>query len=117
MDNFRVDVTSEGLSQFTLAMELIFRHECVGYRIDKNVIHLYWADSDKAIKLPYKYNVQQTINFVWGWLEVNPPTGKQPDHDGDNGKGFRLFNESWGHADGTWQAFASIEPIWAMYGK
>lgn len=62
-------------------------------------------------------DLDETINFVWGWLEKTSPLTSEPDHDGDNGKGFFIFNESWGHVFGEWQAFIAIEPIWAMYGK
>lgn len=62
-------------------------------------------------------NVEKVTEFAWGCLESNKPTAKEPDHDGDNDKGFRLFTESWGQVFGEYQAFVAIEPIWAMYGK
>lgn len=43
--------------------------------------------------------------------------GRQPDHDGDNEKGWRLYNETWGMVGGDHSAFAAVEPAWAMYGK
>jgi len=51
-------------------------------------------------------------SFFIIWMKIK----LQPDHDGDNYKGFRLENDFWGQIDGC-EAFLSIEPIWAMYGK
>ena len=118
MDNRKIDLHLEGKEDFELAMKLAMDVTMTeGYRIDKGMLILYKADSDRAIKLPYKMGVHETINFVWGWLQQNPPQEKEPDHDGHNGRGFRIFNESWGQVGGEWQAFIAIKPIWAMYGK
>lgn len=54
--------------------------------------------------------------IVVEWLKAQN-YGKEPDHDGDNHKGWRIYNESWGHVVGRWQAFCAIEPEWMMYGK
>lgn len=66
---------------------------------------------------PYAMNKDQATAFAWGWIEANKPKGGQPDHDGDNDKGWHIFVDGWGHADSRWQGFCSIEIIWAMYGK
>lgn len=118
MDNRHIDVSLAGKADFELAMKLaVSNHKTIGYRIAENTMILYWTMSDKAAPLPYEMGAEETINFVWGWLQKNPPSGRQPDHDGDNEKGFRIYNESWGHVAGEYQAFVAIAPIWAMYGK
>ncbi len=119
MDNRVIDIQSEGYGDFQLAMKLAFggRKTTIGYRIYQNGICLYWSESEKMISLPYQMNLDQATEFCWGWLLANKPTAKEPDHDGDNGKGFKVYNEAWGHVFSEWQAFVAIEPIWAMYGK
>ena len=54
--------------------------------------------------------------FADAWLK-DTHYGGAPDHDGDNGKGYRIFNEAWGHVCGMYEAFVGIEPAWLMYGK
>ena len=119
MDNMHIDLSLVGLEEFRLAMKIACsKHShVIGYRIHENTMILYWAKNDNCILLPYEMDVNQVVNFVWGWLEKTPPNYPEPDHDGDNGRGFRVYNESWGHIKGEWQAFIAIMPIWAMYGK
>lgn len=117
MDNRQIDVKSEGKTDFELALKLARKGKTIGFRVFENKLILYWAKSDKMQPLPYEMKVEETINFAWGWLEKNDPKGEPMDHDGDNGKGFRVYNDSWGHVQGEWQAYIAIEPIWALYGK
>ncbi len=118
MDNRQIDISSEGKKDFDLAIKIaIGSKSTIGYRVHENCLVLYSVTSKKMIDLPYGMNPQETCDFAWGWFERNKPLDKQPDHDGDNEKGFRVFNESWGHVFGEWEAFIAIKPIWAMYGK
>lgn len=119
MDNRHFSITSVDKTDFTLAMQLAMsdNKSVIGYNIHKNTLILYWTDSSKMIKLPYKMDVSETINFVWGWFDKNEPTGNESDTDGHSRKGFHIFNESWGHINDEWQAFVAIEPIWAVFGK
>lgn len=119
MDNFHFEMTSEGNEDFKTALKLFggkSGRKVVGYRSDAKRMVLYWTDSERATKLPYPMTLEQAADFVLGWL-AHADYGREPDHDGSNGKGWHLFNEAWGHVDGEWQAFAAIEPCWAMYGK
>lgn len=121
MDNRQINITSEGKSDFELAMKLIAgNNKATAYRIHNNHLVFYWCISSTcttAIPFPYALDVQQMTEFAWGWLQVNKPTESEPDHDGDNHPGFMVFNEDWGHVFNQWEAFAAITPIWAMYGK
>ena len=54
--------------------------------------------------------------FVWEWLQ-NADYPDEPDHDGSNSRGFRIYNEAWGHVDSDSYAFIAIEPAWAWHGK
>jgi len=118
MDNFHFDMTSEGKEQLKTALSLFPHQKVVAYRIDaeKGMI-LYWIQSTNALSLPFAMSLSQAADFVSGWLEEAAPYGAEPDHDGDNGKGWRLYNESWGRIGDESSAFAAVQPVWAMYGK
>lgn len=120
-DNTKIDIRCEGRENFEEAMKLIFQCASGGlathYRFDnKYGIVLYWAESEKATRLPYSMNVNAAIEFVWNWLQV-VDYGTQPNHDGSNTKGWTVFNENWSQIDHEWQAFAAIRPEWMMHGK
>ncbi len=143
MDNFSIDITAEGDSSLAAAIGLAFSHHAPGkkaeaYRIvntldrdpssptglTQNPKHgwpclvLYWTKTGKEV-VPFAYpmTLDETLTFVRGWLRNTPPPGPQPDHDGDNGHGWRVFNENWGHILGEFSAICAIQPRWAMYGK
>ena len=117
MDNFRVDVTAEGDDRLRAVLALFDHDTVVGYRTDaRRRLVFYWSDSEKAIALPFPMTIEQAADFAIGWLR-HADYGDEPDHDGSNGKGWRIYNEAWGHVDGDWSAFVAIEPAWAMYGK
>ncbi len=141
MDNNRLIVVSETKTDFSLAMQLAFRHhhKCMGWTIwqpkrgehDKDrpeellgvcdgpylVLHWTKTDSDKEInRLPAEMDCDLATDFAWDWLNKQL-FGTQPDHDGSNHKGFIVFNESWGNVAGKWSAIVAIGPAWAMAGK
>lgn len=79
---------------------------------------LHWHGDDKESKeLPYPLRVDEAINFVSGWLENAGNPGKEPDHDGDNGAGWRVFTEYWGNVGDASYSILAIQAAWAMYGK
>ena len=123
MDNFRFDITSDGNLQGWLDC-CMARKLAVGWSVhndDKGLrLTFYWVAPtplvDEYQPLPSPADSNQIAVIVKSWLDaVN--RGKRPDHDGDTGKGFRLYNEDWGHVDSRYQAFLAISPAWAMYGK
>lgn len=118
MDNQRIDVTSEGNEHFHKVLSLLPHKNVVGYRQEKGRLIFYWSDwrEPKATKFLYPYTIKQAGDFALGWLE-HVDYGPEPDHDGSNGKGWRIYNEDWGHVDHDQYAFVAIEPAWAMYGK
>jgi hypothetical protein len=122
MDNRKIDIHSEGETDFITAMQLATKQghtQTIGYslELDGSVMVLYWAKSEKMTPFPYEMSRSEITAFVWGWLQKMKPLGDAPDHDGDNGHGFRVYNEAWGHIMNRWEAFIAITPIWAMYGK
>ena len=78
----------------------------------------YWADPNLPhfVWLPAGSDAQLIAALARNWLN-KADYGPQPDHDGDNGKGFRIYVEDWGHVGGRWEAFLAVAPVWAMYGK
>lgn len=118
MDNFRFDMTSRGDATLKIALNLFNPPggKVVGYKADNERLVLYWGESTNATKLPFPMTLDQAADFASGWLE-HADFGSEPDHDGDNKPGWRLYCEGWGIVGGDHYAFAAIEPRWAMYGK
>lgn len=121
MDNFRIDIVSEG--DIIPALKIAFGrwNKASGYRIvkDKGFI-VYSTNTPDTTPFPYDLNVEELAVFVNGWLksqDVSTWDGVEPDHDGDNKPGWEIYNDDWGHVNGEWQAFVAIIPRWAMYGK
>ena len=77
---------------------------------------LFWSDEELALPLPFPLDLDGSIQFVENWLK-DVDYGREPDHDGDNGKGWRIFTEAWGHVAGHHYAIVGVQPMWAMYGK
>jgi hypothetical protein len=90
------------------------RFRCIGYKIEDGKLYLS-KYSEKCTRLPYDLDLQQTIDFAWGWLENNKtPLEKEPDTDGSTKEAF-LVTTDVGYSD--WGIMASVEPIWFVYGK
>lgn len=77
---------------------------------------LLWHEEQNATPLPYPLTLDKAISFVADWLS-QADYGSQPDHDGSNGKGWRLFTNDWGHVAGHHYGIVGVQPAWAMYGK
>lgn len=124
-NNYRFLIASEGLDDFRIAMGLAFkagsRKSATSYEFDpERGMIFYWTDMGESVigvqRLPYPMDLEAATVFAWGWLrKTEYPT--EPNHDGSNNKGFRVYNEEWGHVKGRWQAFVAIKPEWQMYGK
>ena len=121
MDNFCIDITGEGFETFKMAFLLVgaqTKKTVTGYRnCPGRGLILYWVNNENSKELPYEMNMDQAACFVWGWMQNTNCYEKAPDIDGDCKKGWRIFNEKWGHISGEWQAFLAIRPEWSLYGK
>ena len=125
MDNFHFDITSNGSIERWLELIMGNGRKAVGWSIHDDLpkgrrMIFYWVApkplEDWFTPLPAPADVIQVAALASGWLKV-VGRGQKPDHDGDTGQGFRLYNEDWGHVDGRYQAFIAIAPAWAIYGK
>jgi hypothetical protein len=119
-DNFHIDITHDG--DIADAMRIAFAGAPGGkaeaYIVDDNKgLVFFWSkDENKSINLPFKLDASGAADFAKRWL-AEQDYGPQLDHDGDNCKGWRLYNESWGRVEGYTYGFVAVQPAWAMYGK
>ncbi len=122
-DNFHFDLTGIPL---LICLDIAFSHapgkKAVGWMVQnmeerklKRLV-LFWSDDPAMTPLPAPLEAKDAEPFVKAWLSQQN-YGPQPDHDGDNGKGWRVYCESWGHVAYNYRAFVAIEPVWLMYGK
>jgi hypothetical protein len=117
MDNRRIDITSIGKEDLALALKLFHKDKVAGYITRDNKLIFYWIKSDFAVNFPQDISLDIAVSIGHEWLTYKADYGEEPDHDGDNKKGWRMYNEAWGYIDNEWEAFVAIEPKWAMYGK
>ncbi len=143
MNNFKLDVVSLEKFDFQHALEIALNNspgkkathyavidykakvnEWMNKEAPRKTLLLFWT-GDEYFKptpsaFPAKMGCEALIPFVENWLKEvwkdNPP-GQEPDQDGDNYKGWRIFNEEWGHLAESHYAFVGIQPVWAMFGK
>ena len=124
MDNFRFDITAVGGLQGWLDCCIGTSRKASGWSSDGNEkeprLIFYWIAPTPLVDGYHPFPSPADSLYVGiiaeAWLD-SVKRGKQPDHDGHNSKGFRLYNEAWGHVDGHYQAFIAVAPAWAMYGK
>ncbi|PZQ86025.1 MAG: hypothetical protein DI549_00655 [Ancylobacter novellus] len=142
MDNFHVDITAEGKSSLAKAIGIAFAHNAPGCKsqsyaikqivatefnglpVDlngKRALVLRWTkrtptDPVEVCDLACGLDAEATAHLAGLWLDEQD-YGREPDHDGDNGKGWRVFVGGWGHVAGDHYSICAVTPAWAMYGK
>ena len=119
-DNFEFRITGAPLEK-SLDIATSRWKRVVGWSVDKDSkrLILYWTDAETYPDynpLPAPLSGDHLVGFVKSWLTF-VDYGREPDIDGECGKGWTVYNESWGHVAGRWQAFVAIEPTWLLYGK
>ena len=123
MDNRVIDIRSEGREAFDMAVRLLFDNAPGGkaesyYKNEKGLV-FRWKDGDGSTALVCPMGWKETADLAWAWMESVPERdrGDFCDHDGDNGHGFHVYCEAWGHIGDDHYAFMAVRPIWAWYGK
>lgn len=91
--------------------------ECNGYKIENNELFLSMYSKECTL-FPYVFNLQQTIDFAWGWFQANQkPSEQEPDTDGSTKVAFELTTERSGCGSKDWGMVCSVKPIWFVYSK
>lgn len=145
MDNFHIDILAEGDETLLEALAIAFRHNAPGgkathwagfdmkfkgvewYSRDRPgtkrpTLVFYWIDPklDDATPFPAPIKPKEAVAMVGVWMEGLKEGNRfpqEPDHDGSNGEGYRIFCEQWGHVNDNHYAIVAVQPTWAMYGK
>lgn len=128
MDNRQFDITSDNPSDLQLVLQLAFgvgrnampnmaTHWAVAKATGQpdTLVLLRWHEGD-AHPLPAPLDDEGATVLVRRWLDA-ADYGNEPDIDGSAEKGWRVFNESWGHVHSYRSAICGIRPAWALYGK
>lgn len=132
MDNRKISIQSCGRKDFDLSFELVF-NGAPGRRATHYLDHpekgfvLLWSEANlsvcgqvkPALALPFKMAWKECADMAWGWLSEQPEERYEDylDHDGSNGKGFRIYNEDWAGVAGSNYGILAVQPIWTWYGK
>jgi hypothetical protein len=125
MHNRIFDITAEGDSTLSDALKIAFgkHHAATAWRTDTSegqsrlVLSSCQSGSDGWTPFVTALDAERAVTVVKDWLH-NAEYGEEPDHDGSNGRGWRVYCEQWGHvAPYGSPAFVAIEPRWAEYGK
>lgn len=119
MDNFHIDISSEGRENFSKAFQLAWRppgqHATHYFHHSEKGLILLWNKENKALELPYPLSGGAAEDFVWHWLAKQ--SRPKVDIDGDVGDGFRIYTEGWGRIQDFTYSFMAIQKIPALYGK
>ena len=147
MDNFSVDITSDKKVHLELAFRMAWSnvpsHIATHFRIvnikkhtrcygsGDNLTHFsdfeedpdglptlifFWREEVGSMQLDQPLNhIQSTIHALKWLSKANYP--KEPDHDGTNKRGWRVFNGNWGGVMRSSCSIIAIQPEWLMYGK
>jgi hypothetical protein len=135
-DNFRIDVTSDG--SLESIMKIAFSktpNGAASYTIRDPVEIEDWRGKfSRPLRLIFFWSLypltedidmfafsnglsaEEAADFARRWLE-QIDYGPEPDHDGSNTKGFRIYNERYGHVDDSSYGTVAITPEWIEYGK
>lgn len=131
MDNRVFNVNGTGLGMLRKTIELAFEQESTEvakaweFKPDKGLI-LLWTIGDgiRGTPFPSPIDAQDSAKMAWEWLkskEAESMTGTgwdaNADHDGDNGAGWRVYVEDWGHVGDQTYAICAIRPAVMWYGK
>ena len=130
MDNRVFNVNGEGEVMLTATLKLLFTQCNAEYTKAHG-----WAFTPKHGFIVYQYpgvgnrfptplTAEQLAPIVWAWLNGDEAKTVECDgwdadcdHDGDNGPGWRVFCEDWGHVNGDYNAVCAIKPAYMWYGK
>lgn len=113
-------VNGESLERLMAVMALSDQKKFEGYAIDTNngrIVFFGYKGHKDATPFPTSMSGDFCAQLAIGWLkEARYPA--EPDHDGDNSKGWLCYTENWGHIEPYgFEASLAVEPHWLIYGK
>ncbi len=71
--------------------------------------------TDTLTALAYPHDSEAVYEFVRRWLQHADP-GPEPDTDGSNSKGWKIFTAPHAQGSGCYASLA-VQPCWITYGK
>ncbi len=119
-DNAEFNVVGDRDGDFASTMRLVFQLEgyfsdkprAKAYKVENNVLSILWSTDEVSVKFPTCLGVEEVIPIALAWLR-EAKYDAQPDHDGDNKKGWHIFQSR----SNFYTIICSIEPRWTTYGK
>jgi hypothetical protein len=125
-----LNVSGEKLGRLKMALALAddgtgegydpkFYNACkvIGYANSMGRLVFFKHPCDHLTLFPTPITLERAAEIAFDWL-AQQKYGPEPDHDGNNHKGWRVFRDAWGHIDGCgYQSFVAVEPLWMEYGK
>jgi hypothetical protein len=119
-DNPILNVNGIGLERLKAVFDLCEAVNAKGYAVqtDKNRIAFFkYPDAKDMVAFPVALPMSTCAEITFNWLQA-ATYPREPDHDGDNEKGWRCYTGDWGQIDGlSHGAFLAVEPFWIMFGK
>lgn len=115
-------VNGESLSRLKIAMRLLDTWEndklkIVGFTVDDNKFILFEYAHEKMTPFPSPMPVDFVATMIHEWLKT-AEYPEEPDHDGSNDRGWRLYKEAWGRINKFGHgSIGAVEPMWIEYGK
>lgn len=90
-----------------------------GYKSTKDKLVFAWNKNAGDTFVPFVTPIgwEEAETIVKNWCKEVADYGTEPDHDGDNGRSWRIYCEAWGYIDHNHYTFMAVEPYWAEYGK
>lgn len=117
-DNPVIRVNGTSIDRLKYAMELGQGFDAYGFCEHEGTLAFARYDSAPDMTpFPTELGPERCAEMAWDWLQ-KAEYPSQPDHDGDNEKGWLLRTDGWGHIDGLgYHYFIAVEPMWIMFGK
>lgn len=114
---FRFDITGEYEIEKVIALAFSEHKKAHGWLVKDGALYLYWHAKEpevQAFLVPLGHEAATAM--IKEWLNAQD-YGTAPDTDGSRVKGWRVYNEHWGHVNGSFYGFAAVAPHWIIYGK
>ena len=121
-DDFPIlNVSGSYIERLVTVLELApYQYARAYFASDEKLVFFWSAEQlpPHAHLLPGKANAELMASLVKSWLNETAKYPEEPNHDGSNTKGWRVYCDSWGMVEGFGHySFVAIVPHWIMHGK